>query len=66
MVTKDTDFGVSHMLTGSPARLLVIATGNCRNQELLNLMDRYLPEVERALAVSLQVILTRDRLVVDD
>ena len=30
MVTKDADFRDSHLLTGSPARLLVVATGFAR------------------------------------
>jgi predicted nuclease of predicted toxin-antitoxin system len=51
VVTKDADFRNSHLLNGSPARLLVVATGNIRNDDLLNLFESRLPEVEAAFGV---------------
>jgi predicted nuclease of predicted toxin-antitoxin system len=38
VITKDGDFVDSHLLTGRPARLLLISTGNVRNSELESLM----------------------------
>lgn len=37
VVTKDLDFRDGHLLTGSPRRLLVVATGNIGNDDLLAL-----------------------------
>lgn len=36
VVTNDADFRHSHLLTGSPARLLVVATGNIGNDDLVS------------------------------
>jgi len=38
VVTKDADFRNSHLLTGSPARLLVVAIGNIGNDNRLDLV----------------------------
>ncbi len=45
VVTKDADFRNSHLLTGSPARLLIVATGNIRNDDLLDLVESRLAEI---------------------
>ena len=37
VVTKDRDFRDGHLLSGSPRRLLIVATGNITNTELLAL-----------------------------
>jgi predicted nuclease of predicted toxin-antitoxin system len=37
VVTKDRDFRDSHLLRRQPRRLLVVATGNIRNRDLLAL-----------------------------
>ena len=39
VVTKDRDFRDGHLLSGSPRRLLVVATGNITNTELLALFQ---------------------------
>ncbi len=39
VVTKDRDFRDSHLLRNSPRRLLVVATGNISNDDLLALFD---------------------------
>jgi predicted nuclease of predicted toxin-antitoxin system len=38
LVTKDGDFVDSHLLSGEPARLLLVTTGNISNQALEQLM----------------------------
>ena len=38
VVTKDADFAISRALAGTPQRLLVIATGNIGNAQLLALV----------------------------
>jgi predicted nuclease of predicted toxin-antitoxin system len=37
VVSKDRDFRDGHLLRGTPARLLVVATGNISNDDLLGL-----------------------------
>jgi predicted nuclease of predicted toxin-antitoxin system len=39
VVTKDRDFRDSHLLSGSPRRLLVVATGNTSNNALLDMVE---------------------------
>ena len=60
VVTKDADFRNSHLLTGSPARLLVVATGNIRNDDLSGLFEWRLAEIENAFGIGEYVELRRD------
>ena len=39
VITKDADFRDSHLLSGAPRRLLVVATGNIANTPLLELVE---------------------------
>jgi predicted nuclease of predicted toxin-antitoxin system len=45
VVTKDSDFVDSCLLRNQPERLLLIATGNIRNTELMRLIMKVLPAV---------------------
>lgn len=45
VVTKDSDFRHSHTVFGSPAKLLLVATGNICNDDLLALFDNRLDEI---------------------
>jgi predicted nuclease of predicted toxin-antitoxin system len=49
VVTKDADFRDGHLITGSPRRLLVVATGNISNAALLALFQRHLANIVAAL-----------------
>lgn len=49
VVTKDRDFRDGHLLSGSPRRLLVVATGNITNTELLALVQANLDAIIDAL-----------------
>jgi predicted nuclease of predicted toxin-antitoxin system len=49
VVTKDRDFRDGHLLSGSPRRLLVVATGNITNAALLALFEVNLGAVVGAL-----------------
>ena len=49
VVTKDRDFRDGHLLSGSPRRLLVVATGNITNAALLALFEANLDAVIGAL-----------------
>jgi predicted nuclease of predicted toxin-antitoxin system len=50
VVTKDADFRDGHLINGSPRRLLVIATGNISNADLLTLIEEHLDAVVAAFA----------------
>lgn len=49
VVTKDSDFRASHLVSGSPRRLLLVTTGNIANDALLALFAEHLAEVVAAL-----------------
>lgn len=42
VITKDSDFFDSYILSKSPRQLLLISTGNIINKELFNLFEKYL------------------------
>lgn len=64
VVTKDRDFREGHLLRGSPARLLVVATGNISNDDLLGLFTTYYDSIVDAFDQSSFVELGPDKLVV--
>ncbi|HVK18553.1 MAG TPA: DUF5615 family PIN-like protein [Fimbriiglobus sp.] len=45
VVTKDADFVDSHILSGRPAKLLLISTGNISNRELEGLLVPLIPDI---------------------
>ena len=49
VVTKDRDFRDGHLLSSSPRRLLVVATGNITNSTLLALFEVNLDVIVGAL-----------------
>lgn len=66
VVTKDGDFRNSHLLRSTPRRLLLIATGNISNNELLGLFDEHLEAILTALEEARFVELGPDQLIVHD
>ncbi len=62
--SKDADFVRSHLLRGTPARLLLVATGNIGNQDLTALLLRVLPELNRLFETHDLIELSRKALVV--
>lgn len=50
VVTKDDDFVQSHLVTGRPARMLLIATGNIDNATLEELFRKHLDNIEAAMS----------------
>ncbi len=60
----DLSFGRSHLLRGSPSRLLIVATGNIGNQDLSALLLRVLPELNRQFETHVLIELSRKALVV--
>lgn len=66
IVSKDSDFRDSHLISGTPKQLLVVATGNITNNELLALFERYLEVVVESLVRADYVELRRDVVVVHE
>ena len=64
VVTKDSDFVDSHHLRKSPAKLLLVSTGNIGNRQLLGIVANFSLPIAQALADSSFVELTRDGLAV--
>jgi predicted nuclease of predicted toxin-antitoxin system len=64
VVTKDADFVTSHLLLGSPAKLLQITTGNLPNPELCKLILENLPKIEAAFTTASFIEITATNLVV--
>jgi predicted nuclease of predicted toxin-antitoxin system len=52
VVTKDADFRNSHLLSGSPRRLLILTTGNITNDALLELVGARLAAITHAFETS--------------
>lgn len=66
VVTKDSDFRESHLLRGTPRRLLRVTTGNIANVELIALFHRNLGAIEDALTTADHIELSAQELVVHD
>lgn len=67
VVSKDRDFRDSHLLRWTPARLLVVSTGNITNRQLLGLVEEHLDAIVAAFEGAKLVQLTADELsVLDD
>jgi len=64
VITKDADFLNSHILNGSPKKLLLISTGNISNQILLRLFERHIDAITSALNESSLVELNQQGLVI--
>ena len=52
VVSKDADFVDSHLLTGRPAKLLLISTGNITNAALESLFASAVPDLLREFATN--------------
>lgn len=50
LITKDSDFRDSHLLQGSPARVLRLTLGNQTNSELIALVERHWQSIVRSYA----------------
>lgn len=64
VVTKDRGFRDSHLLRGTPRRLLLVSTGNITNEALLSLVAANLGAIEEALQEARFVEIGPDRLTV--
>jgi len=64
VVTKDRDFRDGHLITGSPRRVLIVATGNITNTDLLRLFTSHLEAMTNALSGADLVEIGTDSMVV--
>lgn len=66
VITKDADFVDSHILTGKPAKLLLVSTGNITNPKLLGLFEVQIGSIVAAMNASNFVEITETGLVIHD
>lgn len=52
VVTKDADFRGTHIIQGTPRKLIRILLGNTRNDDLQNVFSEYIQVVESRFALS--------------
>ena len=64
LITKDTDFAISHELGQGPPKLLLVTTGNIHNDELLELFARHEEMLFRLLDQHTFIELSRRQLIV--
>lgn len=64
LITKDTDFEITHELGQGPPKLLLITTGNIHNDELLALFPRHEETLVRLLDQHTFIELSRSQLIV--
>ena len=63
VVSKDSDFVVSHLLNGKPRKLLQISTGNISNPELEKLLLSNMSAIEAAFDSASHVEISRTTLI---
>jgi predicted nuclease of predicted toxin-antitoxin system len=66
VVTKDNDFVQSYLITGRPARLLLISTGNVSNDELEHLVRAHLATLLNAFEAASYVELGKEFITVHE
>jgi len=66
IVTKDADFLDTHLLEGSPAKLLILSTGNISNRKLLELFAANMETILESLEQSNLVELNQAGLILHD
>jgi len=63
VVTKDRDFLDGHLLNEAPQRLLLVTTGNIRNDDLLTLVRKVEPLIVEAFDHSVLVEVSREAVI---
>jgi len=66
VVSKDSDFRDGHLISGTPKQVLIVATGNITNNELLALFERFMATIIESFLGADHVELRRDALVVHE
>ena len=63
IITKDSDFLESFLLSSKPKKLIIIRTGNISNKELLSLIDQNLNVIIELISRSNYIEITRTEIV---
>ncbi len=66
VISKDRDFRDSHLLSGTPRKLLVVSTGNISNADLLALVAEHLVPIVEALEHATMVELKPQGMIIHD
>ena len=64
VITKDSDFIQSHILSGTPKKLLIVYTGNIKNSELLGIFKTALGKIVAAFQNNYFIELHEDKIVI--
>jgi predicted nuclease of predicted toxin-antitoxin system len=64
VISKDTDFYYSHLLTHRPHKLVLVRTGNIGVRDLRALFQQHLPAIIHALETSSLVELNRSEILI--
>ena len=64
VVSKDSDFVISHLLHNKPGKILIVSTGNIPNPELLDLFRKNLDIIKQSFQDGCYVELSRSYLFV--
>jgi predicted nuclease of predicted toxin-antitoxin system len=63
VITKDSDFLESYLLSTRPGKLIIVKTGNIRNNELLEIFNKHISRIEEMLSNGNLVELNRDEII---
>jgi predicted nuclease of predicted toxin-antitoxin system len=63
IITKDSDFLDSHLITGIPEQLLLISTGNITNKLLLQLIDDQFDKIIQYFKIYSLIELTNEEII---
>lgn len=63
VITKDGDFLESFLLKNQPQKLVIVRTGNIKNQELLLIFNNHLLKVVELLTQGNLVEITREEII---
>ncbi|WP_370457655.1 DUF5615 family PIN-like protein [Rufibacter sp. XAAS-G3-1] len=64
VISKDSDFLESYLLKKVPPQLLLVKTGNIRNQVLLNLFEKHLSLIQELFSKHSLLEITQEEIVV--
>lgn len=66
LITKDDDFVTSRIARGTPKKLLLVSTGNIKNEVLLSVFGVFRRELELAFETASFIELTRELLIIHE
>ena len=64
LITKDNDFLDSFYILDIPEKLIIVTTGNIRNQQLIKLFETHLDNIQKRIATNRLLEISTDSLIV--